>query len=1005
MDFYRNDAALIEALNSSDPAKTEAAIQYLFYEQLGSLSKSDPAQFKGVANELRNFVALPSSSISHKHYDPFAALDGNQQKIQLTASLHDLILLTSGAQQIALQNQQVESHSSARGASPRTPFGVMMDWARDGASEQQTQRREAMQKASWENVGTAHPTESKSAQKVQAYSQLMEPLARGKIDASMLAELRGNMRQFEVTSSDFVNIDNGNTMTVEQEVESQVAILKNIMQAVPAVVRENMRASRAIAARQDGTDPGQWINSQPIKSKTWVAGDRDGNVNVDVSTTRAAALRYAEAGREILIAELNRLPQDLEEITEIIRKLEDDHSGEYSAKELRRELGAVTEKLCDDAIQPARQEIENIQIILNHLDVDDKITAAQMHIRQDAAVMSDMISTMLGDDYAAMTDDAKSALLLELLEDPPQLEEAFDRMAQHFVNAYAAAPDNDGLKVRADMAKVFRLLPQHPSAWDLFIIANCGNGLEGSALGKARHVFENLLLLKIVGADHILNIAQLYESRQQLRDAGIVTEELLSHSVFTEFLAKHNNELVVQYALSDTTRQHGSGVRADQEEAPVLVNMAILRYNHDKPRGSWIHQKEFMGGGADFTRGGRDPATWSYSFVRKFRARAIAQLDADNNRIYSDEEIAGSVSLSVMQTRQGRDNARFYGNVTAARSHLSEMTACAMNLARFISTKPERVDDQKLIIEDAADQRAKKIFDRAISFYENYFANLIDQQGNEITPWRTVGKMNISSRANSRSKKKAQLLSGVRAITQKTGLQLAGGYDNAWLGVGAALNAFSLGDRREICKDSRLMREWVFNTLVCLDRTDLDSEYRLLGIERPKIIPHDDYQSLKSIPPHEMDNAGAEARLLWKDVQFRETCAVCAETLYGDPAAKCLSPAQALRPFGRLSMETDHIDHLTRLARHLMVNIYRQNDGSDPILNQMETHCGRAVFDGMATQHTAISPGFGDNEYRLHELLSKMFSDQPVKPRIMPRHGVSKNGNPMTPVWPVGKAL
>ena len=998
---FSNPRDLVSALKSQNPSLVSQAQRWIFQKTLTELGKTDPARFGGVAETLAELVA--KSRNGRAAFDPFARLEKNQQKIEFAAALQDLILITSDSHQKALQNQQQNSSESSRGASPRTPYGALSDWAKDGASREQEMRLENMKRAEVVDVGTAHPTESKSPQKVAKHNGYLELVSNPELSEEDVPELFSTMRDFLVTDSTFINTDNDNAKTVKQEVEDQVVTLKNKLRAMPAIVREQERAARAISFNLNITDPGHWINTRPLEFRTWVGGDRDGNFNTTAALTEWSAQRYAEVGREIMIEFLEPL-RGLPLIDDALRELAVGDSS-FSVGPLREQLTRVMLSFVREKDQEKRSQLEDALIELNHMAHGNYLSVAQMHVRQDAKIMADMVAQMLGNKYKDSSDDQKSQFLLHLMEeDASKLTERFASLKTYYAEQFAQHPMDDNIKVRLEMTETFAMLKDNPKAWDLFIIANCGDGLEGSALGRNRHFYESLLLLKAAGADHVVNLCSLYESKKQLRESGELTDNLLEQKVVIDFLALHNNELVVQIALSDTTRQHGMGIRGDQEEAQVSINMSGLNHNVSQPRDQWKKVKIFFGGASATTRGGRDPVSWPFSLARKIRARAIQVMDGAKRK-FSDELIAHTVAPCIMQTRQGRDNtSRYYGFVAAAQSHLGEMVAGAMNFARFLAVKPKRVDDAKLIAEDKADQRAMAVLDKAINFYEGYFGGAMEAYGERAVPWRAAWRLNISSRATSRNMKNAKSLTKNRAISQKIALQLLGGWDNATMGWGAALAEMSFEGRRELHRDSRLFRELNLTVLANAQYTDLDAEYRHQGFERPRVFDHDAYQRLLQLPSDSMDDLTQEEILHWKDVHFRETCALGAETLYGDPAARKLSPAQALRPLGRLSIEMAEVNHLTRIARDLMIDVSHAVDqGAGAVMEQIEAHFARGVFDGMATPHALLSPGFSDHEFRLHELLSNI-SATSAQGLIRPRYGAPRNGD-KSHTWPVGCTL
>ncbi len=995
-------------LKSADPTVVSNNVLGLVFDKLAVLDERNSTQIKPqVTKILASHSALPSRNQQYG-IRAFATLQEEEQAAAAN-TLHDVTLLQSVAHNLALRNQlhlssQEKPQADTR-ISPRTPYGALQHWwTTSGITKAQragTQLKKMMQ-AVWEPIITAHPTESKNPAKVLALNDLVEALADG-TDAEHIDKTLTSFLQ--------INADFEGTKSVRAEIIEASIPLKNIISNVPAIIRDVERAVRGLASNLNfqALRPTVMRNKHVVPH-CWVGGDRDGNANVTTEDTLFAADYNTGLAFEQLNEMLGALVENLRS-QDISANLADDVEAIQQRLQARdytspNELhNALTEILNTRAMNDSTQRVM-LEDILSTLNTTG-FHFAKLHIRQDAGVLSRVVAAMFaqeiykGKPFADLNDDDKTGLIVKSLSDKSFIKQRL----QAVITELTAADD----PVAADTARLFTVLKTRPDAWNQLIIASCGEGLSGDQSGPCRHVIENLALLMAGDADGILNIVQLFESKDSLKSARGTLRKLLSIPEFCSFIKKHGNIVRVMIALSDTTKLHGPGIVVYQEEALVECGLELLHANRGQPKRHWLSLAPFWGGAMDDTRGGGDPGERAYKLAHKLRARA---LEAG----FTDREINAVIAPIITQTRQGRDvMSRLFGSMRTTRLHLREMVGVTMNFMRFMAAQPQDAAyDARLIAESNADDRFKRVCDNSIMRYETMHKYIMDRLGEDLSIGPLVTALNISSRASARNKLTSFVLTKLRAIQLQAALKISGLNLNAWFGM-RALDHENFIDRQQLMQDARLCRELSFRTLLGCARTDFSAVRQFLRLPQSEAVANTILTpqhiklfdaafnvAVQDTTPFSITETVAAVRhsipvetnlnqrqlenlflVNWLEFEHRHTVGVCAETLYSNApdaaenraAVRNMPASAALRPFGRFSVELENMEYIVRRNRALLAEKFTSVADWNDLTAVAQKTCirlARAVFDGTANLHTAISPGFGNHEYRLHELLSKL---------------------------------
>jgi phosphoenolpyruvate carboxylase len=302
-------------------------------------------------------------------------------------------------------------------------------------------------------VFTAHPSEARRRTvlfHLEHIARLLDRLDDPRLSSPQRSALQSDLRA-EVTLLWQTAETQSERPTPLDEVQSMLGVLAGVLYDVAPRVQETLQA----VVPHPGLAPF-------LRLSTWVGGDRDGNPHVNPDVTRAAARlarraivrRYLEdvqaLGRDLSIsyrqcgaseALLNSLESDLEALQEqrvlawadepyrrkcgliaerLGRTLRDEPQGYATVAQLLADLDLIRtsltmhhgKRIADGAL---RDLIERVRIFGFHL--------AEIEVRQHAerhtAAVAEILRLASGEDYWALDEAARTALLAQYLSGPP----------------------------------------------------------------------------------------------------------------------------------------------------------------------------------------------------------------------------------------------------------------------------------------------------------------------------------------------------------------------------------------------------------------------------------------------------------------------------------------------------------------------------------------------------------------------------------------------------------
>ena len=581
-------AATISGLDTADPRTLSDDI-YLLAGILGrvlhasegdsAFDKTESARMLAKdwrAGDLASGEAL-TELIHALHVDDIESL------VRAFTNYFQLINLAEDSERIRRIRAREQAEAGPRRGSLSEAIDLLADRGLDGAAV-----ASLLQQAQVRLVLTAHPTEARRRTIIAKLARIFDVL-RTLDERSLSTDDHAQAMQTlnhtieELWYSDEVR---SIKLTVLDEVRtSLVYVLSTFVDVIPRIYRD---LEHALAERF----PDQEIPAPPFLSLgTWIGGDRDGNPNVTPEVTlealglmRAAALTMLEsrltelsgrlsladsiAGHNATIAKLvddlaEKIPDRAAEIRllnpgepyrqaltvmrERIRRTQAEQPGAYaSARELEADLWRIDAALREQgAVRIAEGDLRDVlrlvQVFGFHLAVMD----VREHATRHTAAIADLLATAgVTDDFSALDEDARFALLEREIDNPrPLVPSRLDHFQQ----------------TTRDVVNTFRTIEtalsgQHPDAIQSYII---------SGAETPSDVLAVLLLMKETGLAETggfgarLSIAPLFEQEAGLHHAPETIGRLLDTPVYRRALQARGDDQEAMIGYSDSNKEMG----------------------------------------------------------------------------------------------------------------------------------------------------------------------------------------------------------------------------------------------------------------------------------------------------------------------------------------------------------------------------------------------------------------------------------------------------------------
>ena len=639
--------------------------------------------------------------------------------------------------------------------------------------------RETLMPLSVELVLTAHPTEVTRRTLIRKYDQMADLLAeRDRPDLTDEEEhgLRQRLRELILSAWSTDEIRRERPTPVDEAKWGFAVIEQSLWRAVPRAMRD-IEAELSRAGLD--TPSSAWV---PIRFASWMGGDRDGNPNVTATVTREVLLLARWMAADLYLRDVENLLADLsmhrasdellartgpshEPYRVLLRDVRDrlkitrrrmealvegrpvpDGEGFTEGRQLLDELLLLDRSLrevglaaiADGELKDTLRRLNCFGITLLCLDVRQEST------RHTATL--DAITRYLGlGGYGNWDEDQKQAFLLRELESRrPLVDEAFYR---------SDLCDGD---VREVLETCRVIAEQGPEGLGAYVIS--------MARGPS-DVLAVMLLQKIAGVRHPMRVVPLFETLDDLNNAGDTMAALLDIPLYKHRVVD-GQEVMIGY--SDSAKDAGFlGAAWAQFSAQEKLTGLF--------RDQGVPLTLFHGRGGSISRGGSP------------------------TRMALLSQPPGSVAGRIRVTEQGEVIRFKYGRPSVAAYNLEQYVAATLEATLLPPGEPR----------DAWRQQMRKLTDVSVRGYRQVVRDDPALVGylRTVTPETELSRLALGSRpARRKPGGGVETLRAIPWVFAWTQIRLM---LPAWLGTGAALET-ALDSPEDTATVRAMAEQWPF---------------------------------------------------------------------------------------------------------------------------------------------------------------------------------------------------
>ncbi len=623
--------------------------------------------------------------------------------------------------------------------------------------------REALQKFSLRLVLTAHPTQFYPGSVLGIITELTEALKANDINEIYLL-----LQQLGKTP--FLNKEKP---TPVDEAVSLAWFLENVFYQSASSIKEKLDTEFDFLVEDE---------HQTIELGFWPGGDRDGNPNVRLKSTQAVT----ELLRKVIYRCYSRDYKNL-------RKRLTFRGVEQYMAELEKQFNKQTNTELQSSNQSAviLENLEAIKVVLqkDHDSlfinlVDDLIRKvklfgsyfATLDIRQDSRILRTThqycisetpIRHRMPSDYADQTEEEKLRNI-------------------RFVESDFYTPDlaDDMVKDTLDTIRYIKEIQETngKKACHRFIISNCQQASDILQL-------MNLFLWSGWKAENLtIDFVPLFETVNDLKEAGGIMEKLYTNPFYIAHLQKRNNRQTIMLGFSDGTKDGGY----------LMANWAIYKAKAEMTAMSRKYNIDlafFDGRGGPPARGG-----------------------GKTHRFYASmgHEIANDY---IQLTIQGQTISTQYGSVDSARFNMEQLiNAGIVSALNQQNGDTVDADGRKMIDEMAAESYRYFMELRSNPLFLPYLEHL--------SPLKLLSEINISSRPVKRNSGAELKLEDLRAISFVTAWSQLKQNIPGFYGVGTALkkmeNSGKWEDLKKLYRQSSFFKTIIDNCMMSMSKSNFN---------------------------------------------------------------------------------------------------------------------------------------------------------------------------------------
>ena len=661
-----------------------------------------------------------------------------------------------------------------------------------------------------ELVMTAHPTEVKRRTLLHKHakiSQMLDDKDYHRLTPSELNEVKNSLAILITSLWESDEIRRVRPTPFEEAKWGLAIIEDTVWDAIPRFMRE----LDAIVEKYTGDKLPNW--AAPIKFASWMGGDRDGNPNVIHSTTERVCLLNRWTAAELYHDAINEAIQCIsstscsDELRAIVGDVHEPYRTylrPFRARflETKKWSQAQLEGKVYEPTMPLMEDIEEIREALNlcHRSLAETsgkkladaslldlmrrlgcfgLNILKLDIRQESTRHMDVINAItehLGDgSYSEWSEDKKIEFLVHELQNKRPLmprDIVFDADCQEVV----------------DTAKT--IAQQPPEALGAYVI---------SMARVASDVLAVQLIQKECGVKKPLRVAPLFETLEDLENAGKVMDQLFSIDWYKDNI---DGQQEVMIGYSDSGKDAG---KLAASWAQYTAQEAL----HNVSEKHGVKLTLFHGRGGSVGRGG-GPVEHALM-----------------------SQPPGTVDGRMRVTEQGEVIQQKYSTADAAcyNLHLYIAAVLQATLAKPPLPKQEWRDIMDSMSKTSCDSYRDIV--RGRENFVKYFR--------QVTPEQELGRLHIGSRPAKR--KKSGGIESLRAIPWIFAWTQTRSMLPSWLGIGEALDEALDDGNYDLIQE--MIQDWPFFYFIMdmLDMVLLKTDYRVSAYYE-ELLADDDVKDL-----------------------------------------------------------------------------------------------------------------------------------------------------------------
>ncbi|WOA30403.1 phosphoenolpyruvate carboxylase [Alloalcanivorax xenomutans] len=639
--------------------------------------------------------------------------------------------------------------------------------------------RDTLTDLSVELVLTAHPTEVTRRTLIRKYDQMADLLTesdRPDLTGEERQRLEQRLRELIISAWSTDEIRRERPTPVDEAKWGFATIEQSLWRAVPDFMRQ---LDEELQRAGLPSPPADWV---PVRLASWMGGDRDGNPNVTAAVTREVLLLARWMAADLYLRDVENLLADLSmhrASDELLARTGPSHEPYRVVLRDVRDRLKVTRRRMEALVE--ERPVPDGEGFLNGAQLRDELRLLDRSLR--AVGLESIANGQLKDTLRRLSCFGITLLCLDVRQESGRHADTIDAITRYLeLGSYLEwdeaerqrfllaelenrRPLVDELFYRSDVCD-----PQVREVLDTCkVIAEQGpEGLGAYVISMARapsDVLAVMLLQKIAGVTRPMRVVPLFETLDDLDNAGDTMSALLSIPFYRERV-KGGQEVMIGY--SDSAKDAGF-LGAAWAQFRAQEKLTGLFREHGIPL------TLFHGRGGSISRGGSP------------------------TRMALLSQPSGSVAGRIRVTEQGEVIRFKYGRPSVAAFNLEQYVAATLEATLLPPREPQpqwREQMEKLTRVSVDGYRQVVRDDPALVRYLR-----------TVTPETELSRLALGSRpARRKSDGGIESLRAIPWVFAWTQIRLM---LPAWLGTGAALEA-ALEDRSDTDRIREMASHWPF---------------------------------------------------------------------------------------------------------------------------------------------------------------------------------------------------